>query len=72
MSAIAPTTVNAPIALSLAMAGGFTAYANRSHLEIHRSDGRKESYSWKSIVNGLTNNPELKPADKIVVPKRVL
>ena len=54
----------------IAMAGGFTDFANRSRLEIRRSDGTQERYSYGRILSGLTNNPPLKPNDQIVVPKR--
>ena len=61
---------NLTVTNAIAMAGGFTDFANRSRLEMHRSNGTQERYSYGRIVSGLTNNPPLKPNDQIVVPKR--
>ncbi len=55
---------------AIALAGGFTDFADRSRLEIRRSDGGIERYNFSRIIRGLTNNPVLRPYDQIYVRKR--
>lgn|GEM_PF-6732472 len=55
----------------IALAGGFTDFANRTRLEIRRSDGTVERYSYPRILKGSTNNPSLKHNDHVYVPRRI-
>lgn len=54
---------------AIALAGGFTDFANRRRLEIRRGDGSVEHYNYFRIRNGTTNDPALKPNDQIIVPR---
>ena len=62
---------NSELTLSnlIAMAGGFTDFANKARLEVRRFDGSVERYSYFRIRNGSTNNPALKPNDQVYVPR---
>ena len=52
---------------AFAAAGGFTDFAPpRLHL-VHW-DGTSETYKWNS-KHSLTNNPALKPGDKMTSPR---
>src|SRR5437867_756207 len=56
---------------AIALAGGFTDFANRARLEIRRFDGGSvERYNYFRIRNGSTNNQALKPNDLVYVPRR--
>lgn len=56
---------------AIALAGGFTDFANRRRLEIRRSrDGALERYNYFRIRNGSTNDPALRPNDQVYVPRR--
>src|SRR5712692_8516792 len=48
---------------AIAMAGGFTDFADRSRIELRRRAGSLERYSYPRIIRGLTNNPPLQPND---------
>src|SRR5262245_49547903 len=54
----------------IALAGGFTDFANRARLEVRHYDGSIERYNYSRIRNGLTNNPALKVNDLVYVPRR--
>lgn len=54
---------------AIALAGGFTDFANRRRLEIRRGDGPVELYNYFRIRNGTTNDPALKPNDQVIVPR---
>ena len=55
---------------AIQMAGGFTDFANRSQLELRRSDGSLELRGYAAVVRGLTNNPVLGPNDQLYVGKK--
>jgi protein involved in polysaccharide export with SLBB domain len=54
----------------IAMAGGFTDFANRARIEVRRSGGKVELYNYFRIRNGSTNDPALKRIDLVYVPRR--
>ena len=54
---------------TIAMAGGFTDFADRSRIELRRRAGSLERYSYPRIIRGLTNNPTLQPNDQVLVQK---
>jgi len=57
---------------AIAMAGGFTDFANRRRLEIRRgSGGSVEVYNYLRIRNGSTNDPALKPNDQVYIGRSV-
>jgi polysaccharide export outer membrane protein len=52
-------------------AGGFTEYANRKRIELHRADGRKEIINWhNAIKDPVKYDRPIHPNDKITVHKR--
>jgi polysaccharide export outer membrane protein len=55
---------------AIALAGGFTDFAQVARVEIRHLNGSMEHYSYPRIVNGSTNNPTLNPNDRVRVPKR--
>ena len=55
---------------AIALAGGFTDFANRRRLEIRRGDGSTEQYNYFRIRNGTTNDPALRPNDLVYVNRR--
>jgi hypothetical protein len=57
---------------AIASAGGFTDFANAARLEIRRSDGSVERYSYYRVVKQMTNNPSLRPNDFVQVERRIL
>ncbi len=56
---------------AIAMAGGFTDFADRSRIDLRRRSGSLERYSYPRIIRGLTNNPTLQPSDEVLVQKRL-
>jgi hypothetical protein len=55
---------------AIAMAGGFTDFADSSRIDLRRGAGSIERYSYPRIIRGLTNNPTLQPNDQLLVQKR--
>src|SRR5688572_4552825 len=52
-------------------AGGFTDYANRKKVEIHRADGRKEIVNWNNAIKDpVKYDRPIYPNDKITVHRR--
>jgi hypothetical protein len=56
---------------AIAMAGGFTDFADISRIDLLRGAGSIERYSYPRIIRGLTNNPTLQPNDQVLVQKRL-
>jgi len=56
---------------AIAMAGGFTDFADDSRIQIRRQAGSIERHSYSRIIRGLTNNPTLQPNDQVLVLKRL-
>jgi len=57
---------------AIQMAGGLTDFANRSQVELRRCDGSLEVFRYGAIVNGMTNDPVLRPNDQVCVRKKGL
>lgn len=55
---------------AIAIAGGFTDFADRKHLEIHRYDGAVEKYNYHQPMSAATNNPSLNRGDVVYVGRR--
>jgi hypothetical protein len=56
---------------AIAIAGGFTDFADISRIDLRRRAGSIERYSYPRIIRGLTNNPTLQPNDQVLVQKRL-
>ena len=55
---------------AIALAGGFTDFADRSRLEIRHIGGAVEQYSYQQAVSAGTNTPQLKCGDVVNVKTR--
>jgi polysaccharide biosynthesis/export protein VpsN len=51
-------------------AGDFTDFANRSNVQIIRSDGRTESFNARTALRDPSQDPPIYPGDVINVPRR--
>lgn len=57
---------------AIALAGGFTDFADRSRLEIRHIGGAVEQYSYQQALSAGTNTPQLKCGDAVNVKSRSL
>ena len=55
---------------AIALAGGFTDFADTQRLEIRGLDGVVEEYNYYSATGAATNNPSLKRGDTVNVGRR--
>lgn len=55
---------------AIALAGGFTDFADTQRLEIRGLDGVVEKYNYNSAMSAATNNPSLKRGDTVNVGRR--
>jgi polysaccharide biosynthesis/export protein len=55
---------------AIALAGGFTDFADTRRLEIRRIGGTVEQYSYQQAVSAGTNTPQLKCGDAVNVKMR--
>jgi protein involved in polysaccharide export with SLBB domain len=55
---------------AIALAGGFTDFADTQRLEIRGLDGIVEEYNYYSAMSAATNNPSLKRGDTVNVGRR--
>jgi len=56
---------------ALAMAGGFTAYANERGVKILRHQGGQDlmlSFDYREVMQGKAPDPRLQPGDRLLVP----
>ena len=51
-------------------AGGFTDFANRSNIELRRSNGEIIKINWKKAMQNPKLDPAIYPNDQIIVHKR--
>lgn len=55
---------------AIAAAGGFTDYADKKRIQVIRSGGRFEKFSYKKILNDPKQDVPIRPGDRIIVPRR--
>lgn len=56
---------------AVALAGGFTDFADRKQIEIRHRDGKVEKCSYEQAEGKVTNNPVLERGDFVRVPQRL-
>ena len=55
---------------AIALAGGFTDFADQRRLEIHSLNGTVDEYDYHQAMSARTNNPALKRGDVVFVPRK--